>query len=53
MKTTVAAFIAQQGLSAHYSGKKRKMFIKGKGARRVADLVKAAFINLEFKISYS
>lgn len=53
MKKQVAAFVEEQGLSTSYSGKMRKMFIKGKGARRVHDLVKEAFPTRSFKISHA
>jgi hypothetical protein len=48
MKQQVVALIAQQGLTASYSSTKAKMYIKGRGARRVKDLVKSTFANLPF-----
>lgn len=53
MKKQVSAFAAANGISTHYSGNQRKMFLSGVGARRVASLIKDEYPNLEFKISYA
>lgn len=50
MKKQIAAFVAAQGLQTAYSGNLRKMFIIGKGCRRVKDMVKQEFGELPFTL---
>jgi hypothetical protein len=50
-KAIIAAAAKANGLTSAYSGKKRKMYLKGKGARRVASTLRAQFPDLHFTLA--
>lgn len=50
MKKVIAQLAAAQGLEARYQGSKRRMFLVGKGARRISSELRTQFPNLEFTL---
>lgn len=49
-KAQVAQLAAAQGLQTAYSGRKRRMYLIGKGARRVCTELRAQFPDLPFTL---